>query len=180
MELINTPIPDLLLLKPRVFGDARGYFFETFRENQYRELGISCSFVQDNTSRSAQGVLRGLHFQTEQVQDKLITVLRGQVYDVAVDLRPGSSHFGEAFGTILNDENHLQMFVPKGFAHGFYVMSEFADFYYKCSDYYAPEFETGIHWNDPDLKLNWPLIPGTTPTVSPKDALLPRLRDLAR
>ncbi len=177
MKIIDTGIEGLLLIQPKAFGDSRGYFMESYQAERYREVGITVDFVQDNVSRSQKGVLRGLHFQRQQAQDKLVMVTRGQVYDVAVDLRPGSPTFGRAYGVILNDANHLQLFIPKGFAHGFYVMQEGTDFCYKCSDYYAPEFETGLLWNDPDLHINWPIDPHETPIISAKDQVLPRFKD---
>ncbi len=178
MEIVDTGIAGLLLIKPKVFGDTRGYFMESYQVKRYQEAGIATPFVQDNISRSQKGVLRGLHFQTQCAQDKLVMVSRGQVFDVAVDLRPGSPTFGRSYGVILNDQNHWQLFVPKGFAHGFYVMEDQTDFCYKCSDYYDPQFETGILWSDPDLQIDWPLFPDLTPIVSPKDQVLPKLKDL--
>lgn len=169
MEIIETGLADLLLIKPKTFGDARGYFFESYQAERYRQMGIECDFVQDNMSRSQQGVLRGLHFQYQHPQDKLVTVSRGEVFDVAVDIRKGSATFGQSYAVVLSDENHWQLFVPKGFAHGFYVMSESADFHYKCSDYYRPDFETGIIWDDPDLEIDWPFDRRTPPNLSAKD-----------
>lgn len=169
MEVVETGLAGLLLIKPKAFGDARGYFFEGYQADRYKEMGITCNFVQDNLSRSQQGVLRGLHFQHQQVQDKLVTVSRGEVFDVAVDIRKGSPTFGQSYAAILNDENHWQLFVPKGFAHGFYVMSESADFHYKCSDYYSPAFEQGIIWNDPALGIDWPFDAKHQPNLSAKD-----------
>lgn len=170
MEIIETGLKDLLLIKPKAFGDQRGYFFESYQTNRYRSMGIACDFVQDNISRSEQGVLRGLHFQYQHAQNKLVTVIQGEVFDVAVDIRKNSPTFGQSFGIILSDQNHLQLFVPKGFAHGFYVISPYADFHYKCSDYYYPEFESGIIWNDPALKIEWPFdVNNTIPNLSAKD-----------
>ncbi|MCX7123518.1 MAG: dTDP-4-dehydrorhamnose 3,5-epimerase [Gammaproteobacteria bacterium] len=177
MEVIDTGLAGLLLIKPKAFGDSRGYFMESYQEQRYQDAGITTHFVQDNVSRSQKGVLRGLHFQTEHAQDKLVMVSRGQVFDVAVDIRTGSPTFGQSYGVILNDQNHWQLYVPKGFAHGFYVMENDTDFCYKCSDYYHPEFETGILWSDPDLKIDWPLDPNITPIISTKDQLLPQLKD---
>ncbi len=179
MEIIETPLAGLLLIKPKIFGDERGYFFEPYQEERYHKAGIPCRFVQDNTSRSQKGVLRGLHYQRLQPQTKLIQILRGEVFDVVVDVRKNSPSFGQSFSYILNDCNHHQLFIPEGFAHGFYVLSDVADFYYKCSDYYAPQFESGILWNDPDLQIDWPIPAGETPIVSAKDQLHPRLKDKA-
>jgi dTDP-4-dehydrorhamnose 3,5-epimerase len=177
MEVVETGLAGLLLIKPKVFGDARGYFFESYQAERYRKMGVTCDFVQDNMSRSQQGVLRGLHFQTQHPQDKLVTVSRGQVFDVAVDIRQNSPTFGKSYGVVLSDENHWQLFVPKGFAHGFYVMSESADFHYKCSDYYHPEFELGIIWNDPALNIDWPIPIGATPLLSAKDQKFALLKE---
>lgn len=176
MKIIETPLSGLLVIEPKVFGDNRGYFFESYHAGRYQEIGIGCEFVQDNISRSQKGVLRGLHFQVAQAQDKLVTVSHGAVFDVAVDIRVGSPTFGKWHGTILSDENHTQLFVPKGFAHGFYVLSDFADFHYKCSDYYAPQHEAGIIWNDPEIAIEWPL--DADPILSNKDKVYPRLSEL--
>lgn len=174
MEVVSLPLPGLLLFKPRAFGDARGFFLETFRQSSYSEAGCP-AFVQDNLSRSGLGTLRGLHFQQRQPQGKLVSVVRGRVYDVAVDIRPGSPTRGQWHAEVLDDENHHQFYLPPGFAHGFQVLSDVADFAYKCTDYYAPDDQHGIRWNDPDLNIPWPV---ATPTLSPKDELLPLLRDL--
>lgn len=178
MEILTTPLEGLLLIKPKLFGDERGYFFEPYHEDRYRKAGLSCRFVQDNTSRSQKGVLRGLHYQKPQPQTKLIQILRGEVFDVAVDVRQGSPTFGQSFSYILNDRNHHQLFIPAGFAHGFYVLSEVADFYYKCSDYYAPQFESGILWSDPELHIDWPIPAGEPPIISAKDQAHPLLKHL--
>lgn len=167
MEVVQTGISDLVLIKPKVFGDKRGFFYEMFQENRYRDAGIDVNFVQDNLSSSSKNVLRGLHYQTQNPQDKLVSVLVGEVFDVAVDIRPGSPTYGQWFGAILSDENHHQLFVPKGFAHGFYVLSDTAIFHYKCSDYYTPAHEAGIIWNDATLNIDWPL--QGEPIVSEKD-----------
>ena len=177
MEVVETGLAGLLLIKPKAFGDRRGYFIESYQENRYQSAGMTAHFVQDNISRSQKGVLRGLHLQTEHAQDKLVMVSRGQVFDVAVDIRKDSPTFGQSYSAILNDQNHWQLYIPKGFAHGFYVMEDGTDFFYKCSDYYHPEFETGILWNDPDLGISWPLDPLITPLISSKDQSLPRLKD---
>lgn len=174
MAVTRLPIPDLLLFAPKVFGDARGFFLETFRQNDYAAAGCP-PFVQDNLSRSCRGTLRGLHFQKRQPQGKLVSVTRGQVYDVAVDLRPDSPTFGRWHAEVLDDQNHHQLYLPPGFAHGFQVMSDTADFCYKCTDYYAPDDQYGILWNDPDLAIPWPV---EEPLLSPKDTLLPLLREL--
>lgn len=167
MKIIQTPIQDLILIDPKTHQDERGFFLETFQAERYqRLLKKEFYFVQDNLSRSSKNVLRGLHYQIKQAQDKLVTVIRGSIFDVAVDIRRYSVTFGQWFGVILNDENHYQLFIPKGFAHGFCVLSEVVDFHYKCSDYYNPEAEQGILWSDPNLGINWPL---QTPIISTKD-----------
>lgn len=167
MKIIPTPIKDLILINPKSHKDERGFFLETFQAERYqRLLKKDIYFVQDNLSRSNKDVLRGLHYQIEQPQDKLVTVIRGSIFDVAVDIRTSSATFRQWFGLILNDENHYQLFIPKGFAHGFCVLSEIVDFHYKCSDYYNPEAEHGILWSNPNLAINWPL---QTPIISSKD-----------
>lgn len=163
-------IEGLKVITPAVFPDARGYFMETYNYNDYREAGIDQVFVQDNQSTSTKGVLRGLHFQINYPQDKLVRVLRGEVYDVAVDLRPGSVTYGKWYGVLLSSENRKQFFVPKNFAHGFYVVSDYAEFAYKCSDFYHPNDEGGIAWNDPEIGIDWPIPEGTQPILSEKDA----------
>ena len=169
MKIIETAIPDILLLEPTVFGDERGYFMETFRESWFVENGIDRRFVQDNQSRSVQGTLRGLHYQLKQPQGKLVRVVSGEVFDVAVDMRKDSATFGQWVGDILSAENKRQLWVPPGFAHGFYVLSESAELYYKCSDYYCPEHEHSLLWNDPAVGIEWPLVNGTSPLLSGKD-----------
>lgn len=167
MKIIPTSIPDLILIDPKSYHDERGFFFEVFQKERYQKfLNRKINFVQDNLSRSSKNVLRGLHYQIRQPQDKLITVIRGSVFDVAVDIRTQSPTFGQWFGVVLNDENHYQLFIPKGFAHGFCVISEIVDFHYKCSDYYNPKAEQGILWSDPSLAIDWPLF---DPIISPKD-----------
>jgi len=166
--VIKTEIPDLLILEPRVFGDERGFFLESFNEREMREAGIVGHFVQDNHSRSQRNVLRGLHYQVRQTQGKLLRVASGTVFDVAVDLRRFSPTFGRWVGAELSAENKRILWVPPGFAHGFLVLSESADFLYKATDYYAPEFERTIRWNDPDLGIAWPLV--GEPVLSAKDA----------
>ena len=175
MEVCDCGLPGLLLVKPRVFSDPRGFFLETYHAQRYREHGITTTFVQFNQSRSRRQVLRGLHYQLARPQAKLVMVTRGAVFDVAVDIRKGSPTFGRWKGFVLSDENKHQAFLPEGFAHGFCVLSEEVDFFYQCSEYYAPEDERGVLWNDPDLAIEWPT--GEF-VVSPKDAVLPRLRDL--
>ena len=168
MKVTPTAIPDVLVLEPRVFGDARGFFFESFNQKAFREAtGLDLVFVQDNHSRSAQGVLRVLHYQLQQPQGKLVRVARGAVFDVAVDIRRSSPTFGQWVGAELSEENQRQMWVPPGFAHGFLVLSESADFLYKTTDYYAPAHERCIAWNDPAIGIEWP--GGVTPKLSEKD-----------
>jgi dTDP-4-dehydrorhamnose 3,5-epimerase len=163
-----THIPDLLILEPKVFGDARGFFFESFNQQDFNQVtGLQVNFVQDNHSRSAQGVLRGLHYQVQQPQGKLVRVVRGVVFDVAVDIRQSSPTFGQWSGVELSEDNHKQVWVPPGFAHGFVVLSETADFLYKTTDYYAPQHERSIAWNDPAIGITWP--PDPQPKLSAKD-----------
>jgi len=167
MQAIETPIPGVWVLEPKVFGDARGFFFESWNARGFREAtGVEADFVQDNHSRSARGVLRGLHYQIQNPQGKLVRVVRGAVFDVAVDLRRSSPTFGRWFGAELSEENQRQMWVPPGCAHGFVVRSEFADFLYKATDYYAPEHERCIAWNDPTLGVDWGI---AEPVLSAKD-----------
>ncbi len=156
MKVLATELPDVLIVEPRVFGDHRGFFLETYSEARYREAGIPGPFVQDNQSRSRRGVLRGLHYQLIQPQGKLVGVTRGAVFDVAVDVRLGSPDFGRWVGAILDDQNHRQLYIPPGFAHGFCVLSEEADFVYKCTDYYHPASEQGVAWDDPAIGIRWP------------------------
>ena len=170
MEVIETDIPDIKLIKPTVFGDERGFFMETWNARAFAEAGIDASFVQDNHSRSVQHTLRGLHYQIQQPQGKLVRVTRGEVFDVAVDLRESSPTFGQWVGETLSELNQHQLWVPPGFAHGFCVISESADFQYKCSDFYAPEHERCIRWDDETLAVDWPLPPGGEPIISGKDA----------
>ncbi|HFQ14099.1 MAG TPA: dTDP-4-dehydrorhamnose 3,5-epimerase [Gammaproteobacteria bacterium] len=175
MKITPAEIPEVLIVEPDVFGDARGFFMETWHAKKYAEHGLDVSFVQDNHSRSAQGVLRGLHYQREQAQGKLVRVSHGAVFDVAVDIRKGSPSFGRWVGVELSGENFKQLYVPPGFAHGFCVLSESADFIYKCTDFYAPEYEHSILWNDPDIGIDWP---GSDFLVSEKDAQASRLKDM--
>ncbi len=166
--VIQTDIPDVLILEPKVFGDSRGFFFESFNAKDFANVtGLEVEFVQDNHSRSAKGVLRGLHYQLQQAQGKLVRVTKGTVFDVAVDIRKSSPTFGKWVGCELNDSNHRQFWVPAGFAHGFVVLSESADFLYKTTDYYAPAHERCIAWNDPKIGITWP--EGITPMLSAKD-----------
>lgn len=175
MEVVATQHPDVLLLRPQVFGDARGFFFESYNHRVFSEAGIAAEFVQDNHSRSAKGVLRGLHYQIQQPQGKLVRVVAGEVFDVAVDLRRSSPSFGRWTGVLLNAENKRQLWIPEGFAHGFVVLSETAEFLYKTTDYYAPEHERSLLWNDPELGIDWPL--DTLPQLSAKDQAGKLLRD---
>ncbi|MFZ9298820.1 MAG: dTDP-4-dehydrorhamnose 3,5-epimerase [Hylemonella sp.] len=168
MQVTPTAIPDVLIIEPRVFGDARGFFFESFNQRAFNQAtGLNLQFVQDNHSRSAQGVLRGLHYQILQPQGKLVRVVRGSVFDVAVDIRKSSPTFGQWVGVELSEDKHRQLWVPPGFAHGFLVTSESADFLYKTTDYYAPEHERCIAWNDPRIGVRWPL--QGQPKLSGKD-----------
>lgn len=167
MEIRPTEISDVVVIEPRVFGDARGFFLETFSEQRYSEVGVHGPFVQDNWSHSTKGTLRGLHYQIEQAQGKLVQVLRGRIFDVAVDLRKSSQTFGKSVGIELSSENKRQLYIPPGFAHGFLVLSENADFLYKCTDYYAPQHERTLLWNDPTIAIDWPL--ASDPILSEKD-----------
>ena len=169
MDVRQTDLPGVLLVEPKVFGDARGCFMETFSAQRYAEHGIVGPFVQDNYSHSQRGTLRGLHYQIEQPQGKLVQVLRGEIFDVAVDLRRSSPTFGRAVGVTLSEQNHRQLYVPPGFAHGFLVLSEDADFVYKCTEYYAPQHERTLLWSDPVLGLEWPMT--CDPILSAKDQL---------
>ncbi|TXS93812.1 dTDP-4-dehydrorhamnose 3,5-epimerase [Parahaliea maris] len=170
MNVEKTPLQDVLLLTPRVFGDERGFFLESWNASTFRELGLDIDFVQDNHSRSARGILRGLHYQTAHTQGKLVRVVAGSVFDVAVDLRQSSPSFGQWYGVELSAENHHMLWVPPGFAHGFYVTSEMADFQYKCTDFYDPSSEVSLAWNDPAVGVKWPVPAGETPQLSGKDA----------
>ena len=169
MQVIDTKIDAVKIIQPQVFGDDRGFFMETFRASIMDELTGGKPFVQDNHSKSKQGILRGLHYQMQQTQGKLVRVVQGEVYDVAVDLRKGSPTFGQWVGEVLSAENKKQLWVPEGFAHGFYVMSESAEFVYKCTDYYAPEFDRSLLWDDQDIAIEWPLVNGEPPLLSDKD-----------
>lgn len=171
MQITRLAIPDVVLIEPKVFGDARGFFYESFNQRAFNEAtGTDHSFVQDNHSRSSQGVLRGLHYQIRQPQGKLVRVVQGAVFDVAVDIRKNSPTFGQWVGQELSADNHRQLWVPPGFAHGFVVLSATAEFLYKTTDYYAPQYERCIAWNDPDLAIAWPDV-GMAPLLSGKDQL---------
>ena len=176
MKVTPTSIPSVLIIEPRVFGDTRGFFFESFNQRAFNQAtGLDVNFVQDNHSRSSKGVLRGLHYQIQQPQGKLVRVVRGSVFDVTVDLRKSSPTFGQWVGVELTEDNHCQLWIPPGFAHGFYVLSDSADFLYKTTDYYAPEFECSLIWNDPTIGIEWPL--NTQPIISAKDAQGKKLAD---
>jgi dTDP-4-dehydrorhamnose 3,5-epimerase len=169
MKIIDTAIAEVKIIEPAVFGDARGFFMESWHSQKFAEQGLDLSFVQDNHSRSQQGILRGLHYQIKHTQGKLVRVTAGCVYDVAVDIRRSSPTFGQHIGVELSAENHRMLWVPPYFAHGFYVMSEQADFQYKCTDFYDPDSERCIVWDDPDLNIAWPLVDNSTPQLSAKD-----------
>ena len=176
MNVIKTKLKDCVIIEPKVLVDGRGFFLETFQADRYADLaGIGLTFVQDNHSRSSKDVLRGLHFQKTKPQGKLVRVVRGEVYDVAVDIRQGSPTYGQWEAVILSEENKTQFWVPPGFAHGFVVLSETADFEYKCTDYYDPSDEGSLLWNDPDLNIPWPI---ENPKLSEKDGNAPKLADL--
>ena len=175
MKLIETSLPDVLLLEPKVFGDSRGFFMESWNRQTFTDLGLNLEFVQDNHSRSARGVLRGLHYQLNEPQGKLVRVTSGAVFDVAVDLRRSSPHFGQWTGHELSAENQRMLWVPPGFGHGFLVLSDSADFLYKTTSYYAPQWDRGIRWDDPEIGVQWPV--DLAPTLSAKDQVLPLLRD---
>lgn len=178
MKILPTTLPGVVLLELDVFGDHRGRFMETYQRERYVKhgVGVNLEFVQDNFSTSAKGTLRGLHYQLERPQGKLVHVSRGHVFDVAVDVRNGSPTFGRSFGAILSADNHLQMWIPPGYAHGFLVLSDVADFVYKTTAYYAPEDERSIAWDDPDLAIPWPLS-NAAPTLSARDRAAPRLAE---
>ena len=176
MKATPTSIPSVLIIEPRVFGDTRGFFFESFNQRAFNQAtGLDVNFVQDNHSRSSKGVLRGLHYQIQQPQGKLVRVVHGSVFDVTVDLRKSSPTFGQWVGVELTEDNNRQLWIPPGFAHGFYVLSDSADFLYKTTDYYAPEFECSLIWNDPTIGIEWPL--NTQPIISAKDVQGNKLAD---
>ena len=170
MKFVETDIPDVKILEPQLFGDERGFFMETFRADEFSAVTGAKPFVQDNHSRSVQGILRGLHYQREQTQGKLVRVVAGSVFDVAVDMRQSSSTFGRWVGVELSAENKRQLWVPEGFAHGFYVLSEVAEFVYKCTDYYHPQSDVTLRWDDPAVGIDWPIMLNSTPQLSSKDA----------
>ena len=169
MQVITTGIPDIKIIEPTVFGDERGFFLETFRTDWFKKECADVDFLQDNHSKSRQGILRGLHYQTERTQGKLVRVVSGEVYDVAVDMRKKSATYGKWVGVTLSAKNKRQLWVPAGFAHGFYVTSESAEFVYKCTDYYHPESEVSVRYDDPNLNIDWPLVNGEEPFLSGKD-----------
>jgi dTDP-4-dehydrorhamnose 3,5-epimerase len=177
MEFEPTAIPEVVLIRPKVFGDPRGYFFESWEEQKFAAAGLGMKFVQDNESRSARNILRGLHYQIQQTQGKLVRVVTGAVFDVVVDIRRSSASFGRWVGVTLSEENHHMLWVPPGFAHGFLVLSEAAHFVYRCTDFWAPAHERAIAWNDPDLGIDWPLPQGVQPLLSAKDAVAKSFRD---
>ena len=180
ITVTKAPIEGLYVIEPTVHGDRRGYFMETYNQNDMREAGLDMVFVQDNQSASKKGVLRGLHFQIRYAQDKLVRVIRGEVFDVAVDLREGSPTYGQWFGTRLSEENKKMFFIPKHFAHGFLVLSDYAEFAYKCTDFYHPGDEGGIAWNDPEIGIEWPIEEGLQMTFSERDQKWPTLSELKR
>ena len=175
MKVVETALPGALIVEPQVFGDVRGFFYESYNKAKWIEAGIDVDFVQSNVSRSARGVLRGLHYQWPNPQGKLVSVLEGEVYDVAVDIRRGSPTFGQSVGVMLTADNHRHFWVPEGFAHGFCVLSEFATFTYQCTSLYDPKADAGIRWNDAALGIDWPL---SEPMLSDKDGRTPLLEDV--
>lgn len=176
MKFIETSLPGCVIIEPQVFGDSRGFFYESYNESKYRDAGIDRRFVQSNVSRSARGVLRGLHYQWPHPQGKLVSVLEGEVYDVAVDIRRGSPTFGQWTGVMLTAENHRHFWIPEGFAHGFCVVSDYATFSYQCTDLYNAQADGGVRWNDPAIGIDWPV---TDPLLSDKDSKAPLLADVA-
>jgi len=177
IQFIKTSLPEVIIVEPRLFHDKRGFFMETFNTEVYSDNGIKANFVQDNHSRSSKNILRGLHYQLNQAQDKLIQVIRGKIFDVAVDIRFGSPNFGKWVGVELSEENHRQLFVPKGFAHGFCVLSDSVDVTYKCSDFYAPNDEYGVLWSCPEVGVKWPV---PNPVLSQKDILYTSLSEIKK
>jgi len=169
MEFIQTDIPEVIIIEPHVFEDSRGFFMETYQAEEFAEAGIDSNFVQDNHSRSMQTTLRGLHYQIRHAQGKLVRVVAGEIYDAAVDIRRSSSTFGKSTGILLSAQNKLQLWIPPGFAHGFYIVSEWAEVLYKTTDYYDPKAERCIIWDDPTLNVPWPIAPGILPILSPRD-----------
>jgi len=176
MKVIETSLPGVLILEPQVFGDSRGFFYESYHQARYHGSGVTSDFVQTNVSRSAKGVLRGLHYQWPNPQGKLVSVLDGEVYDVAVDIRQGSPNFGQWVGVMLTSNNHRHLWIPEGFAHGFCVLSEFATFTYQCTALYDPAADAGVRWNDADIGIDWPV---SEPLLSDKDIKTPLLKDIA-
>lgn len=176
MRIVQTQLPGCVVLEPRVFGDARGFFFEGWNKERFEAEGLQMDFVQSNVSSSSRGVLRGLHYQWPRPQGKLVSVLEGEVYDVAVDIRQGSPTFGKHASVILSAENRRQLWIPEGFAHGFAVLSERALFHYMCTDVYVAEADSGLRWNDADVAVDWPI---SNPTLSAKDEAAPFLKDIA-
>jgi len=177
MQFVETSLQGVIRIEPKIFSDERGFFMETWQSRRFREAGIDAEFVQDNFSHSSKGTLRGLHYQIKHPQGKLVRVVSGEVYDVAIDLRRSSENFGRWVGEVLSGENKHLLWIPPGFAHGFLVLSETAEFEYKCSDFYAPESERAIRWDDPDIGIEWPLPAGQQPVLSGKDACAPFLKD---
>jgi dTDP-4-dehydrorhamnose 3,5-epimerase len=175
MKAIATTLPGVVVIEPQVFGDDRGYFYESYNQNRYREAGINADFVQSNVSRSSKGVLRGLHYQWPNPQGKLVSVLEGEVFDVAVDVRRGSPNFGRWFGVMLSAQNKRHFWIPEGFAHGFCVLSDFATFSYQCTAMYDREADAGVLWNDEDIAVDWPV---SSPLLSEKDRRAPMLKDI--
>lgn len=169
MQFIRTDIPEVVIIEPHVFEDSRGFFMETYQAQKFAQAGIGFNFVQDNHSRSTQNTLRGLHYQIRHAQGKLVQVVAGEIFDAAVDIRRSSSTFGKSIGILLSAQNKRQLWIPPGFAHGFYVVSEWAEVLYKATDFYDPTAERAILWNDPTLNVPWPIPPGELPTLSPKD-----------
>ena len=169
MNIIETAIPDVKIIEPKVFGDHRGFFMETWNQKVFQDAGITAEFVQDNHSKSAHGILRGLHYQLQQTQGKLVRVTSGEVFDVAVDIRRSSPTYGKWVSVLLNDENKRMLWIPSGFAHGFYVTTSSAEFLYKCTDFWAPQYERSLLWNDPQLNIPWPLVDQQEPILSEKD-----------
>lgn len=178
IKVTTTAIEGVVVIEPQVFGDKRGYFMETYNQRAMNEAGLDMVFVQDNQSSSVKGVLRGLHFQKQHPQGKLVRAIKGAVYDVAVDLRKGSKTYGKWHGELLSEENKKQMYIPEGFAHGFYVVSDYAEFCYKCTDFYHPEDEGGIAWDDPDIGVEWPIDETAELIMSDKDKKWGRLKDM--
>ncbi|MGB9794744.1 dTDP-4-dehydrorhamnose 3,5-epimerase [Caldisericum exile] len=179
-KIIETPIKDLLIIETRIFKDERGFFMETYNQKEFEEIGLNIQFVQDNLSKSKKGVLRGLHFQIKHPQGKLIRVIKGGVYDVAVDLRLNSPTFGKWFGIELKEGDGLAFYIPEGFAHGFLTLEEETYFFYKCTDIYYAEYDNGVIWNDPEININWPIDKVENLTISEKDKKLPLLKEIVK